>query len=83
MPPADEVLDLNKVRVDFTANGAASTQFPRAMEVASCGANSAWHYDDNNAPTQVVLCPAACAAVEGGGGLKITLGCMPDQVVIQ
>ena len=45
--------------------------------------NAAWYYDDNAAPSQVLLCDAACGSVSGGGGLKITLGCKPDLVAIQ
>jgi len=82
LPPAPEgkELDPGLVRVDFTPSGAPARQFPRARSEDNCRQNEAWHYDDANKPTQIVLCPAACDAVAVGGGVKIILACEADQV---
>lgn len=76
-----EVVDFEKVRVQFT--GAASgttTEFPRVMSPGACGNNSAWFYDDNLAPQKILFCRSACDGL-GAGDLKLELGCSPRIIV--
>lgn len=80
MAPDGKILDPNLVRVDFVPTGESSRQFPRAKDASACGTNQAWHYDDANDPSQIVLCPAACDAVAVGGSLELILACTPDDV---
>jgi hypothetical protein len=80
--PQGETLDLDLVRIDFTPSGDTPRQFPRASRVDSCGNNEAWHYDDPTAPSQIVLCPSACEAVQRGGSIEIVLACEADEVLV-
>ena len=48
------------------------------MNLASCPASGdGWYYDNPAAPTQIILCPSTCTAVEGDmtGEVDVTLGC--------
>lgn len=74
-PPSGEVLDPNRVNVEYTDGNDVRDTFPRADSDAQCGALDAWYYDDPLDPTEIKLCPATCEAVEGGGTLKIVFGC--------
>ena len=50
--------------------------FPKVQSLEECGDNVAWFYDNNDHPTQVLLCPAACNNVQNNGGtITITFGC--------
>ena len=67
-------------RGDFdTATGAVVSTFVQVASAASCGPASTGHfyYDDNLAPTKLILCPATCAAVRPniGFAVKLTLSC--------
>jgi hypothetical protein len=44
----------------------------------------AWFYDDNEAPTRILMCPAACDLVEsdGTGQVVIILGCDTGMILI-
>ena len=78
IPPAPmgESLDPDKVNVEFLAPGAASPDvIPRATSQGECADNLAWFYDMPDAPSTLVLCPAACDAVSQGGGVEIAFGC--------
>ena len=80
-PGTNEAIDFEQVRVRFTgANSGAVTEFPRSEGPATCGANSAWYYDDQLEPTKIVFCKTACENL-GAGDLKVELGCAPERIV--
>jgi len=62
-PPDGEALDPNLVNV-IHAGSAGTLLYPRIADGAACDDQLGWDYDDPAAPTQVVLCPAACQAVQ-------------------
>jgi hypothetical protein len=72
--------DRDKVNVRFTPTGNSPDEtdpFPAVNAADACADEAAWYYDDRDAPTQVLLCPASCEAVgtEGGGTMEIVFGC--------
>ncbi|MEY4581650.1 MAG: hypothetical protein RL701_6353 [Pseudomonadota bacterium] len=69
------MLELDKVNVDFTAQGASKATLPRAAAQDQCSTASAWHYDDPKTPKKIVMCPAACEAIKAGGTIEFQLGC--------
>lgn len=80
--PETGALDYDEVNVQYTPEGASQPVIvPRVGGPAECGSEIAWYYDDPAAPTQVVMCPAACDQLEtlGDVELQIVLGC--DTVV--
>ena len=74
-PPSGEALDPERVLITYEESG-TSTQIPRVFG-NECGGLTAFRYDDANAPTEIALCPAACAALGGQGKIRIALGCAP------
>jgi hypothetical protein len=78
--PTGAALDPKKVNVEIDANG-VSTTVPKVTDASACGTSVAWYYDDDIAPTKVVLCPAACdaanAQVGAGstGKIQVLFGC--------
>lgn len=73
-PPAGQTLDITKVNVNYTpANGAVQT----LAYSADCSNKGGWHYDNNAAPTQVLLCDDACNTAKSSAGAKLDVifGC--------
>ena len=89
-PAGGETLNPDQVNVTYTPSSGTGTNLPRALDAARCTDSSgtgvaAWYYDNNDAPTQIILCPAACTLVEGGGegaSLNIVLGCETEMILI-
>jgi len=80
-PGTGQSLDFDKVRVRFTASSSQTvTEYPRTDNAVTCGANSAWYYDDPLAPKRIVFCRDACQAL-GAGDLKVELGCAPQRIL--
>jgi hypothetical protein len=63
--------------VRVTQAGAAATTLPQTRSAATCRPDQpAWYYDTPDAPTKLLLCPAACASVHRENAkLEIVYGC--------
>jgi hypothetical protein len=75
-------LEVGLVRLDFTAPGQAKQALPRANDASACREARGWYYDSPMAPSEILLCPAACEAAKGGGALDIALVCSEDDVPV-
>lgn len=75
-PPTTGTIDPALVNVEFNGDAAKSV-FPKVAGAAACVAGEQnWYYDDENAPTKVVMCPAACDTLKvGNGRIDILFGC--------
>lgn len=77
--PTNGVPDYNAVNVQYKpGNGGAPVIFPKVNDLQSCPQNgNAWYYDNNQAPTQIVMCPATCDLLKADamGQIDIVLGC--------
>lgn len=81
-PPAGQIFSPDKVNVAYAAPGVASEVIPATASADACADNVAWHFDESAAtPSEVLLCPAACSAVSGGGTLDVSFGC--DTVLVR
>jgi hypothetical protein len=85
IPPGENgnAIDPAKVNVKHGAEGAAEDAvFLKVESVTDCvaGENN-WYYDDELAPTAVVMCPAACAALSAGGRIDLVFGCDTEVAV--
>jgi hypothetical protein len=71
-------LDFNEVNVQMRlgSNGMARL-IARTGTRSSCGANGGWYYDDNAAPTRILLCPASCEPLTAtvGSAVTVLVGC--------
>jgi hypothetical protein len=71
--------DKNKVNVVFN-DGSQNQTLYYWPDAKSCDPkDGGWYYDDPNAPTQIIACPASCTAIQNASGSKasvnISLGC--------
>jgi hypothetical protein len=69
-------IDPGQVNVELT-NGAGKVTFPKVTAASSCVAGeTGWYYDDDAAPTQVIMCPSACDTLKAGNAkIDIVFGC--------
>ncbi len=77
-PPDMQELDPGKVNFSYTPKGLGKPKtLPRADDLADCNGNPGWYYDDNIAPTKIVLCPESCATVQADPNAKVSVlfGC--------
>ncbi len=80
-PPEGAELDPTKVNVQHTADGATDgTIFAKVSASTDCleGENN-WYYDDDAAPTSIVMCPSACNQLKTGGQIDILFGCATQE----
>ena len=85
LPPAPPGTHLtyDAVNVGYCGPTEKSETFYRVKNEADCrvGENG-WHYDNESAPKQIVLCDSACAAVSRPGGrLQLSVGCKSEEPV--
>jgi hypothetical protein len=73
--PAGQNFARDKVNVNYMAPDGMGELFPKADGVDACPGNKAWYFDDDTAPSEVLLCPDACAAVAHGGQIDLAFGC--------
>lgn len=77
--PTSGSFDANKVNVVFDDGNRSRTLYYWPDAAACDPTDGGWYYDDPNAPTQIIACPASCSAIQGASGAKasvnISLGC--------
>jgi hypothetical protein len=75
--PADmnsPVLDPTQVNVLFTPQGQQGVEFGHVKSPMECPpTGNAWYYDNEQAPTQIFLCPGTCGAVDNVQGARIDI----------
>jgi hypothetical protein len=73
-PPNGEMLDINKVNVQFTPKGGMVTTLDYS---AGCASGSGWKYDDPAMPTKIIICPTSCNTLlaSAEGKIDIVFGC--------
>jgi histone H3/H4 len=77
-PPAGLTFDAAKVNVKFTEKNGTPVSLFRVANAAACNAeDGGWHYDNADAPTQVLLCQKSCTDVSESAGaqIKVEFGC--------
>lgn len=75
--PTSGTFNKGRVNVVFTQGGKDQTLY-YWPDAKSCDAtDGGWYYDDPNAPTQIIACPASCTEFQNatGGKVTISLGC--------
>jgi hypothetical protein len=76
-PPDGETFDKNKVNVVYTSASGQSTPYGKLPPNLACDGRDGWYYDNENAPTKILVCPRTCTAIqaESDGRMDIELGC--------
>ncbi len=84
--PSKGTLDPGAINVQLVVGG-VTTLIPKVKDAASCGKDVGWYYDSDATPTKVLLCPAACDAVNSSvgvdklGKIDILFGCKTISVI--
>lgn len=73
-------LNPKQVQVVYTPADGGDQELPKASSQQKCGKAEGWYYDDEDKPTQIILCPSACELVQGGGSMDIGFGCTPTVI---
>ncbi|MBM4375436.1 MAG: VWA domain-containing protein [Deltaproteobacteria bacterium] len=75
--PNGQAIDAEKVSVKLVDGMNFKTTFPRVDDASKC-AGEGWYYEDNLAPSKILLCPAACSKVQVAEGAQVTVdvGCL-------
>ena len=75
--PDGAPFDPLKVNVEYTPGVGAVQQLPVADGLSGCGSGPGWYYDDPVDPTQILLCPVSCTAVQSDTNANVSLlfGC--------
>lgn len=77
--PSMGEIDYGKVNVAYKSDPNAPEQpiFYVPGGATDCDAAGGWYYDDPSNPTQILLCPATCTAVQmvQGGAITVKFGC--------
>lgn len=71
-------IDPSLVNVTYTAGDGTQHRFTKVADASTCNEDShSWYYDDEGAPTRVLLCPAACelVTVDPDARFEILAGC--------
>jgi hypothetical protein len=74
-----EEIDPELVNVTFTPGAGEPVTFTKVADEAGCDTALSWYSDDENDPTQIHLCPAACEAVTNQqmASVQVLVGCKP------
>jgi von Willebrand factor type A domain len=81
-PPAGKKLDPKKVNVHFESESSGDTSLVYGTE---CAGGTQWRYDDEAAPTKILLCEDACQSIKAApqGSLSVEFACQDRVVVVQ
>ena len=81
--PDGGVPDYGKVNVQYAPGGGGKVEeISNFKDKAHCPASGdGWYYDNNAAPTLILLCPATCTKVsaDSTGEVDVVLGCITKQ----
>lgn len=78
--PQNGTLDPNEINVQI-AGGTGTKPLVKVPGAASCANDLGWYYDDDKAPTKVLLCPKACDAAQTSANMgasseiQVLFGC--------
>ena len=80
LPEPPEGMSLDPMRVNVVIeSGGDRVVLRKVADVTACGIGGGWFYDNDAAPTRILLCPQSCeVAQEAGrmdGGVSIQFGC--------
>jgi len=79
--PEAGVVNPEVIEVEFTSGTGSKETIPRVKSPQTCGSDPGWRYDDDSAPTRIILCPASCDDVQDDaeGRIDVLVGCTTSQ----
>jgi hypothetical protein len=81
-PQNGEMFDKAKVNVTYTTGG-QTTKVGKANNVAECPPTGGWYYDNEDAPTKILVCPATCTVIQSTPDVDVSvlLGCASEPII--
>jgi hypothetical protein len=81
-PQNGEMFDKGKVNVTYTTGG-QTTKVGKANNMAECPPAGGWYYDNEDAPTKILVCPATCTAIQSTPDVDVSvlLGCASEPII--
>jgi len=77
--PASGTPDYGQINVQYVSSpGAMPVVIPKVNDSSQCpSSGDAWYYDNNSAPTKILLCDSTCKSVLGTstGEVDVLIGC--------
>lgn len=77
-PPSGSFFDRTRINV-LIGTGEGTTRVGKVFDATACDERGGWYYDDESMPTQVILCPTTCEAVQAAPGetrrVDVQFGC--------
>ncbi|MEO7327360.1 MAG: VWA domain-containing protein, partial [Minicystis sp.] len=80
-PPGGKDLDRDLVNFTYTPKGQGTPKvLLRADNLLDCNNAPGWYYDNNMAPTKIILCPASCSTVQADSSAEVSVlfGCKSE-----
>jgi hypothetical protein len=77
-PPPDVMFLPDETNFMYTPGGSdTAITLPRADDLADCGDEPGWYYDNNVMPTKIIVCPASCATIQNDmeAEVEVAFGC--------
>lgn len=78
LPPEGEEFDPMQVNVEYEDGDGDVLEIGNVFSEQMCnGVTDGWYYDDNDAPTAIILCSQTCMDIQGhiGSSVQVVLGC--------
>lgn len=78
LPPEGEDFDPMQVNVEYDDGSGDVLEIGNVFSPPMCnGVTDGWYYDDNDAPTSIILCPQTCEEIQGhiDASVQVVLGC--------
>jgi hypothetical protein len=69
--PEDQEFDPTKVNVEYTSGAGDTESIPQADDLADCGDDPGWYYDNPQNPTKIIFCPATCDLIQSDDMAKV------------
>jgi hypothetical protein len=74
--PSAATADPTTLVVQLTPNGGTGRKLTQVTDASKCATIAdAWYYDDNAAPTKILLCPTTCTAAAQDSKIEALVGC--------
>ena len=75
--PSQGSVDLSQVALVYTKGAGVSVTIPHVADAGACSGDG-WYFDNNTAPTKIILCGSTCTTMKADSKAKVSieLGCL-------
>lgn len=76
--PSGQSFEPDETNFSYTPDGGDTPiTLPRADDLADCGEEPGWYFDNNVDPTKIIVCPASCVTIQNDtkAEVAVAFGC--------